>query len=136
MAKSEPRVLDPTAILAQLIPGEEKLNSALVQCDRSNLIEFIRVVYNEFKNNPIAVEAAQNFYVQVIKSDRCIDEWLQQILLVYRWLNERGLGAKFSDVVEYSSCAWSGDSTGGVQTYLDSYGFERSFRLVSSTKSS
>jgi hypothetical protein len=132
MVKSESWVLDPTVILTQLFPGEERLTSALEQCDSNDLVEFIRAIYGEFKNNPTARDAAESFYAQVMKSDRSIREWLQEILVVYRWLQERGLHAKLTDVVEYSSCAWVGDSTGGVKAYLDSCGFERSFRNKSS----
>lgn len=128
MVESESRVLDPALLLAQLFPGENKLTSALARCNANDLIEFIRAVYRECKNNPRAVETAENFYSQVIKSDRSMDEWLREILVVYRWLHKQGLHAKLSDVVEYSSCAWCGDSDGGVLTYLDSCGFERSFK--------
>lgn len=133
MVESESRVLDPKLILAQLFPGETKLAVALGRCDQDDLIEFIRAVYRECKNNPRALETADSFYGKVIKSDRSMDEWLQEILVVYRWLHKQGLAAKLSDVVEYASCAWCGDSTGGVQAYLESYGFERSFKVVVST---
>jgi hypothetical protein len=86
----------------------------------------VRFLYPELKNNPSAVLMLEDFAEQVHKSDRSLSEWLNQVLIVYRWLDERRRTAKFSDVHEYASCAWHGDDTQGVLNYLDSFGFERS----------
>ena len=62
MAQSESRVLDPHALLAQVFPKEGNLTRALALCDSSELTEFVRALYPEFKNNPGAQESANVFF--------------------------------------------------------------------------
>lgn len=130
MAQPQPWVLSVAQQLAAPHKLPEYFERALVEADDAIAIEFMRSVYAELKNNPSSYQLLVDFAERVHRSERSLQDWLIQIMYVYRWLNDGKRSAKMVDVIEYASCAWFGGSDTTIQDYLESYGFERSWVRV------
>lgn len=102
---------------------------ALTEADPKLAVDFLRSIFNEIKNNPYAHALMSDFAERVHSSERSLGEWLTQILHVYRWLDNNGRSAKFSDVIEYAACAWHGGNSASIEQFLVDFGFERSWVL-------
>lgn len=126
MASSESRILDSLLGSASLEPVVMKAYDALPP---QLAVDFVRAVYRELKNNPLAASLLSDICERASRSDSPLSAWISELVCAFRWLGERGSTAKVSDVLEYISCALEGSSRQSghnVQWYLDNYGFERS----------
>ena len=132
MAISEPRVLDiiSTALPLSVLSSIER--EAFERIEHMLIGEWIRFIYPEMKNNPQAGYHLREFLNRTSASEHAISDWLERVLITYRWLQNKQSTAHFSDVVEYASCALQGNSHQDgrdVAWYLEQYGFERSWRI-------
>lgn len=129
MARAESRVL---AIVESVVPlaalaDSERMVLAHVSDDQAR--NFVRAVYHEFKNNPLASAHLRALIERASASEYSLGEWIEQLVVAYRWLDERARRARFVDIVDYISCAMDGSMRQAghdVAWYLEQYGFERS----------
>lgn len=90
---------------------------------------FVRAIYPEFKNNPLAPARLNEFFRAVLLTSIPVSIWVTHISDVYEWLADRGESAKFSDVLEYVHCSQDISYGESMKLVLDEYGFERAFCL-------
>ena len=131
MAVSQPRILDLIGTVLPLSVLSSTERDAFECIDPKLISEWIRFIFPEMKNNPQAGYHLREFINRASASEHAIADWLERVLVTYRWLQNRQSTARFSDVVEYASCALQGNSHQDgrdVAWYLEQYGFERSWR--------
>jgi hypothetical protein len=132
VAVSEPRVLDIIGAALPLSVLSSTEREAFERIDLNLVSEWIRFIYPEMKNNPHAGYHLREFLKRTSASEHAIADWLERVLVTYRWLQNKQSTAHFSDVIEYASCALQGNSHHDgrdVAWYLEQYGFERSWRV-------
>ena len=132
MASAEPRILDVFGTLVPLSGVSKEASTALASVAPEVASSFVRFAYRDLKNNPLAHSVLVDICERSLRSEFPLSEWMVQINRVFSWLQEREAGAKLSDVVEYVSCAFEGDSVQPgttVSWYLDNFGFARSHPL-------
>lgn len=132
MASAEPRVLDLIATAIPLTALTQVEREAFERLDLALVTEWVRFVYPELKNNPKACELAKDFFKRVSASEHSLADWLERVLVTYRWLHARESRAHFSDVVEYAACSLHGSEHPDgrdVSWYLEKFGFERCWRV-------
>jgi hypothetical protein len=94
--------------------------------DRSAAVA--RALYRQWKNNPAAPSHLSDLCSRALASEFSLDEWCDQVVRMYAWLEERGSTALFPDVLEYVSCAFDGSCLQlghNLDWYLTNFGFER-----------
>ena len=123
--------------LSTLVPFHllsEEHRAALVCLPRETQVAFIRALYREWKNNPLAISHLSDLCSRGLASEFSLTEWVEQVVRMYDWLRERRSTALFPDVLEYVSCAFEGSALQpghNLDWYLTHYGFERCFPLPS-----
>lgn len=130
MAGSEPRVLDSLLASASLEPA---VVTAYDSLPPQLAVDFVRAVYRELKNNPLAATQLSEICYRASRSDAPLSSWISELVCAFNWLGARGRTAKVADVLEYVSCAVEGSSRQAghnVEWYLDNYGFERSLPVA------
>lgn len=132
MAGAESGVLEIFAASVSLSSFSEEARGALSKVKPELASEFVRLTYRDLKNNPSAAQYLEELCVRGARSEFSVSEWLLQVVNVYAWLSERERSARFSDVLEYISCAFEGgvgEPGEIVSSYLTEYGFSRSWCL-------
>ena len=132
MAGAESRVLDVIATAIPLTALTLVERQAFERLDLIVVTEWVRFIFPEMKNNPNAGALAREFLKRVSASEHTLSDWLERVLITYRWLDARESRAHLSDVVEYAACALHGSQNPDgrdVSWYLEQFGFERSWRV-------
>jgi hypothetical protein len=135
MAGAESRVLEIFASLSSLGGLSHEELSVLSTVSPEVAEAFVRATFRDLKNNPLAPGLVQEVCARSISSEFSLTEWFRQVVRMYSWLHERRSTARFSDVLEYVSCAFEGSSLQpghNLDWYLTHYGFERSAPLAQS----
>jgi len=102
---------------------------ALGALDAERTRSFVRAVYRELKNSPLARTALADLIRRAEESELPLAMWIEDITRTYTWLDARSLKASFTDIVDYVGCAIEASErqTGhSIEWYLESYGFARS----------
>jgi hypothetical protein len=126
MASSEPRILESLLASGSLEPAVMRAYDSLPP---QLTVDFVRAVYRELKNNPLAGPLLSDICDRASRSDSPLSAWIGELVCAFQWLGDRGRTAKVGDVLEYISCALEGSSRQSghnVEWYLNNYGFERS----------
>jgi hypothetical protein len=90
------------------------------------LINFIRNIYFEFKNNPTAESEFSELFELVEVSPYSTSDWINNLNIVYNWLCLHNRSAKFCDILQYVSCYFESQSSDSIEVFLELFGFERS----------
>jgi hypothetical protein len=124
--------LDALSTLVSLHALPEPHRSALACLPPELEQAFVRALYREWKNNPLAAPHLVELCSRSFASEFSLTEWVEQVVRMYEWLHERRSTAPFSDVLEYVSCAFEASTLQpghNLDWYLNNYGFERATSL-------
>lgn len=136
MAGSESRILNIFATVFPVSVLSVRERDALSAVSETCALSLTRHAYREFKNNPQARAALEELIRKANGSDLSLSQWIEQLVVVYDWLEHKGCRARFGDIVEYASCAIEGSALQAghdLTWYLEQYGFDQAEPIKSSS---
>jgi hypothetical protein len=127
---SSSEILSTVFSLAMLSASERASIDAL---DSELARSFVRSVYRDVKNSPLARTALADLLRRAEKSELPLDMWIKDITRVCAWLETQASKASFADIVDYVGCAIEGSDlqTGhSIEWYLEHHGFARCEKIA------